>query len=227
MRPLNRLTMTRDSLIYPSSRRRPGSIFVNAMDAGLHQQDDNGNYERFRNLGVLLMVMSFALLASSIVSAESDVPGLGYQFTPLEPLAAAPDFTLPDMDGETYALQDFRGKVVLINFWATWCPPCRKEMPALEALYKKLGDEPFAVLAVNQWEDPDHVFAYTGQLNVFPTFPILFDPESAISEKYRVKGLPTSFLIDKKGRLAYRAVGGRNFDHAEVERLIRELLAEE
>ncbi|MGB5177839.1 MAG: TlpA disulfide reductase family protein [Gammaproteobacteria bacterium] len=173
--------------------------------------------------GALLMVMCFALLASSTASAESDTPGLGYHFAPLSPLVAAPDFTLKDMDGESFALHDFRGKVVLINFWATWCPPCRKEMPALEALYKKLGDESFAVLAVNQWEDPDHVFAYTGELNVFPTFPILFDPESAISEDYGVKGLPTSFLIDKKGRLAYRAVGGRAFDHAEVEKLIREL----
>ena len=226
MRPLNRLTMTRDSLIYLPSRRRPGSIFFNAMDAGLRRHDDNGVNDRLRKLGVLLMVMSFALLAGSIVSADSDAPGLGYQFTPLEPRAAAPDFTLSDMDGESYALHDYHGKVVLINFWATWCPPCRKEMPALEALYKKLGDESFAVLAVNQWEDPDHVFAYTGELNVFPTFPILFDPESAISEDYGVKGLPTSFLIDKKGRLAYRAVGGRDFDHAEVEKLIRELLAE-
>ena len=130
------------------------------------------------------------------------------------------------MDDKPHALHDYRGKVVLINFWATWCPPCRKEMPALEALYQKLGSESFAVLAVNQWEDADHVFAYTGDLNVFPTFPILFDPESAISEKYGVKGLPTSFLIDKKGQLVYRAVGGRDFDHAEVERLIRELQAE-
>jgi thiol-disulfide isomerase/thioredoxin len=171
--------------------------------------------------GVLLMLLP--LLASVTVWAESGQPGLGYQFTPLEPLAAAPDFTLDDMDDEPFTLSDYRGKVVLINFWATWCPPCRKEMPALEALYKKLGGESFAVLAVNQWEDPDHVFAYTGELNVFPTFPILFDPDSAISEKYRVKGLPTSFLIDKQGRLVYRAVGGRDFDHPEVEKLIRVL----
>ena len=227
MRQLSRLTVTSDSLIYPSSRRRPGSIALNKLDPGLRRDDDNGKYGRPRNIGVLLMVTCFALLANSIVNAESDTPGLGYQFTPLTPLAAAPDFTLKDMDGESYALHDFRGKVVLINFWATWCPPCRKEMPALEALYKKLGDESFAVLAVNQWEDPDHVFAYTGELNVFPTFPILFDPESAISEDYGVKGLPTSFLIDKKGQLVYRAVGGRDFDHAEVERLIRGLQAEE
>jgi thiol-disulfide isomerase/thioredoxin len=166
------------------------------------------------------------VLASLHIRADADESALGYQFSPVTPLIAAPDFTLKDMDGESYKLHDYRGKVVLVNFWATWCPPCRKEMPALEALYKKLGGDSFAVLAVNQWEDPDLVFAYTGELNVFPTFPILFDPESRLSAEYGVKGLPTSFLIDKKGRLAYRAVGGRAFDHPEVERLIRELLAE-
>jgi len=175
---------------------------------------------------LVLFLAMWLVLAGMHVSADTGESALGYQFSPVTPLLAAPDFTLEDMDGESYELQDYRGKVVLVNFWATWCPPCRKEMPALEALYKKLGDESFAVLAVNQWEDPDHVFAYTGELNVFPTFPILFDPESKISAAYGVKGLPTSFLIDTKGRLAYRAVGGRAFDHPEVERLIRELLTE-
>ena len=170
-------------------------------------------------LTVLPVLVGTPVLADTVESA------LSYQFSPVTPLIAAPDFTLEDMDGESYKLHDYRGKVVLVNFWATWCPPCRKEMPALEALYKKLGGDSFAVLAVNQWEDPDHVFAYTGELNVFPTFPILFDPESKISADYGVKGLPTSFLIDKKGRLAYRAIGGRAFDHPEVERLIRSLLA--
>ena len=170
-------------------------------------------------------LVSLMLLAALAVNARAEGE-LGYRFTPLEPLQAAPDFLLQDMDEETHTLSDYRGKVVLVNFWATWCPPCRKEMPALEALYKKLGTDGFAVLAVNQWEDPDHVFTYTGDLNVFPTFPILFDPESAVSQDYAVKGLPTSFLIDKKGRLAYRAVGGRDFDHPEVEKLIRELQAE-
>ena len=175
---------------------------------------------------LVLFLAMWLVLAGMHVSADTGESALGYQFSPVTPLLAAPDFTLEDMDGESYKLQDYRGKVVLINFWATWCPPCRKEMPALEALYRKLGGDSFAVLAVNQWEDPDHVFAYTGELNVFPTFPILFDPESKISAAYGVKGLPTSFLIDTKGRLAYRAVGGRAFDHPEVERLIRELLAD-
>jgi len=175
---------------------------------------------------VLLLVACLHMLACATARSESGQPDLGYQFTALEPPIAAPDFTLDDMDAKPHALHDYRGKVVLINFWATWCPPCRKEMPALEALYQKLGSESFAVLAVNQWEDADHVFAYTGDLNVFPTFPILFDPESTISAQYGVKGLPTSFLIDKKGQLVYRAVGGRDFDHPQVEQLILDLQAE-
>lgn len=167
------------------------------------------------------------LAAGPATTAAQESPGqeLSYQFTPLETPLPAPDFTLPDMDGERHALQDYRGKVVLVNFWATWCPPCRREMPALEQLYQEMGDQGFVVLAINQWEDPDHVFAYTGELNVFPTFPILFDPDSSISELYGVKGLPTSFLIDQDGRVRYRAIGGRAFDHPEVERTIRGLLS--
>jgi thiol-disulfide isomerase/thioredoxin len=130
------------------------------------------------------------------------------------------------MDGEQHRLADYKGMVVLVNFWATWCPPCRREMPALEALYLKYREQGLVVLAVNQWEDADHVFAYMGQLNVFPTFPVLFDPESRVSADYGVKGLPTSFLVDRQGRLVYRAIGGREFDHPDIERLLQTLLDE-
>ena len=164
------------------------------------------------------------LFLSAAVVAEEE---LSHSFARIDPPRSVPDFTLPDMDGEPHSLQDYRGKVVLINFWATWCPPCRREMPALEALYTKLADLPFAVLAVNQWEDADHVFAYMGDLNVIPSFPILFDPESRVSADFGVKGLPTSFLLDKQGRVVFRAVGGRAFDHPDVEQAIRGLLTTE
>jgi len=164
------------------------------------------------------------LLLSTAAAAEEE---LSHSFARVDPPLSVPDFSLPDMDGEQHALQDYRGKVVLINFWATWCPPCRREMPALEQLYRKLADQPFAVLAVNQWEDADLVFAYMGDLNVFPSFPILFDPESRVSAEFGVKGLPTSFLLDRQGRVVFRAVGGRAFDHPEVEQTIRSLLAAE
>jgi thiol-disulfide isomerase/thioredoxin len=188
----------------------------------VHPYRPRGSNQR---LLACLLAGLLALAGSATAAAQQDDDqALSYQFTALEPPLAAPDFVLSDMDGERHTLQDYRGKVVLLNFWATWCPPCRREMPALEQLYLRLAEQGFVVLAVNQWEDPDHVFAYTGELNVFPTFPILFDPDSSVSERFGVKGLPTSFLLDQDGRVRYRAIGGRAFNHPEVDRTIRALL---
>lgn len=167
-----------------------------------------------------LLLLCLPLLAW----AQMETPELSYTLSRVDPPRPAPDFELRDMDDEPHALKDYRGKVVLLNFWATWCPPCRREMPSMERLYQQLDKEGFVVLAVNQWEEPDHVFAYMGQLEVFPSFPILFDPESKVSQLYDVKGLPTSFIIDREGRIVYRAIGGRAFDHPEMVRAIRELL---
>jgi thiol-disulfide isomerase/thioredoxin len=138
----------------------------------------------------------------------------------------APDFTLADMDEQMHSFKDLRGKVVLLNFWATWCPPCRREMPSMERLYQKLNGEDFTVIAVNQMETGDHVFAYTGQLAVDPTFTILFDRDSRVSNSYRVNGLPTTYLIDKQGNIRFRAIGGREFDHPDVEKQILQLMNE-
>ena len=104
--------------------------------------------------GLLAALLSLLLSATAVAEEE-----LSHSFARIDPPRSVPDFSLPDMDGELHTLQDYRGKVVLINFWATWCPPCRREMPALEKLYNTLADEGFAVLAINQWEDSDHVFA--------------------------------------------------------------------
>jgi thiol-disulfide isomerase/thioredoxin len=156
--------------------------------------------------------------------AQMETPELSYQLTRLSEPVPAPDFVLENMDGERRSLKDYRGKVVLINFWATWCPPCRREMPSMERLYQALSSEAFVVLAVNQWEEKDHVFAYTGQLDVFPSFPMLFDPEGETSRAFGVDGLPTSFILDKEGRIVFRAIGGREFDHPEIVARIRELL---
>ena len=128
------------------------------------------------------------------------------------------------MDGNRHRLSELRGKVVVLNFWATWCGPCREELPSLEALYRDLRDRGFEVLAINQWETPDQVFSYMGQIDVFPTFPILFDRDSHVSELYGIRGLPTTLVVDRQGRVVYRAIGGRNFDHPEVRGLIEALL---
>lgn len=94
----------------------------------------------------------------------------------------------------------------------------------MESIYQDLREDGFTVLAVNEFEDPDHVFAYTGQLSVDPTFPVLFDRDSSVSQLFGVKGLPTTVLIDRQGLMVYRAVGGRDFDHAEVRDIVRSLL---
>jgi thiol-disulfide isomerase/thioredoxin len=170
---------------------------------------------------LLLLCAPFGLLQAELPSAEP-----GYQLNRLETPVAAPDFSLNDIDGEQHSLRDYHGKVIMLNFWATWCPPCRREIPSMESIYQDMGDKGFVVLGVNQFETPDHVFAYMGQLSVFPTFPILFDPDSKISGLYGVKGLPTTLLINRQGQVVYRAAGGRDFDHPEVRAIVDKLLTE-
>lgn len=179
----------------------------------------NKHLERLLAVGLL-----FSLLVSPIFSADLPAPELSHELTKLEAPVAAADFTLENMDGEHISLSDFRGQVIMLNFWATWCPPCRREIPSMESIYRDLGGDGFIVLAVNEFEDPDHVFAYTGQLSVDPSFPVLFDRDSRVSQDYGVKGLPTTLLIDKRGQIVYRAVGGRDFDHPEVRRIVRSLM---
>jgi thiol-disulfide isomerase/thioredoxin len=184
------------------------------------------NYLKNKFLLLPLLGILSSLLAATVYAAWDDQPKLGHNLTPVPNPVTAPEFTLEDMDEEKHNLKDLRGKVVLVNFWATWCPPCRREMPSMERLYQKFNGENFTVIAVNQMEDADHVFAYTGQLDVDPTFTILFDKDSKVSNNYRVNGLPTTYLIDKQGNIRYRAIGGREFDHPEVEKQIKQLMQE-
>ena len=166
------------------------------------------------------------MMVSFSVNADWKQPALSHNLTVVNKTVAATNFELQDMDEENVKFSDYRGKVVLLNFWATWCPPCVREMPSMERLQQQVGRDDFRVVAVNQMESPDDVFAFTGQLELDPTFDILFDRESKVSQAYAVRGLPTTYLIDKKGNIRYRAVGGREFDHAEVVKIIKQLIAE-
>jgi thiol-disulfide isomerase/thioredoxin len=176
----------------------------------------------------LIATMLILMLGASlgVLQAELPSPELSHELNRLEPPVTAPGFSLTDMDGEQHTLDDYRGKVIMLNLWATWCPPCRREIPSMESIFQDLGDKGFVVLAVNQFETPDHVFAYMGQLSVYPTFPILFDQDSKVAELYGVKGLPTTLLINRQGQVAYRAIGGRDFDHPRVRAIVNQLLTE-
>ena len=125
-------------------------------------------------------------------------PEMSHSLTTLKPGKSAPDFALPDIDGKVHRLSEYRGKVVLVNFWATWCPPCRREIPSMERLLEQLKGKPFVVLAIDQEETADSVFVFTGQLDPAPTFPILLDRTSAVAPAWGVLGLPTSFIVDQR-----------------------------
>ena len=174
----------------------------------------------------LISTLLCCLLIFPAQAAEREQPKLGYTLTALSKPVPAPDFTLKDIDGKKFSLKEYRGKVVLLNFWATWCPPCRREMPSMERLNQELRGKDFVVLALNQMEDTDQVFTYTAELAVSPTFTILFDKNSDVSRAYGVLGLPTTYLIDKKGNIRFRAIGGREFDHPEVKKQIMQLMHE-
>ena len=133
---------------------------------------------------------------------------------------AAPPLALLDLDDKRVDLAALRGRVVLVNFWATWCPPCRKEFPSLGRLQQLFKPGELTVLAVNVGEDADSVFSFAGVTN----FPVLLDKDSAAMKRWPVKGLPTTYVVDKAGRLALRAVGGRDFDDPALVAQLKELL---
>ena len=130
--------------------------------------------------------------------------------------AEVPDFVLDDLDGSPVRLSDFRGKAVLINFWATWCSPCVEELPTLEGLRRHFQDRPFSVIAVNLGEDARTVrdFLDTHALELHMTF--LIDEDGAVAESYRVRGLPATLLIDREGRFVFGGVGQRDWNSPEV-----------
>ncbi len=167
-----------------------------------------------------------ALLALSVGDAFAASPGLSHTLTALDRPVAAPGFTLADLDETPHRLADYRGRVVVINFWAVWCPPCRREMPSLERLRQRFKDRPFTILAINEGEDLDRIQPFLWELEPTPGFTVLLDPELTVSRAFGVRGLPTSVILDKRGRIVYRAVGGREFDHPEMVAAIEALLAQ-
>ena len=178
---------------------------------------------KIRDQIVATLLAACCLLGFALFAHAADLPPLSHSLTPLAP-RPAPDLKLKDLEGHLHDLAELRGKVVLINFWATWCPPCRREMPSMERLKQTLGGEPFVALAVDVGEDADTIGAFTSQLDTEPTFPILLDTRGRSMQAWKVAGLPTTFLVDKEGQIVASAIGGREFDHPEIIKVIRELM---
>ena len=135
---------------------------------------------------------------------------------------ATPPLALQDLDGRRHRLEDYRGKVVLINFWATWCEPCREEMPSMNKLRASLAGQPFAVLAVNLAEPEARIRRFMEQLPL--DFPVLLDRDSAVAKAWQARILPASFVVGPDGRIRYSVLGELDWTQERVRNAILEML---
>lgn len=167
----------------------------------------------------VLVIVVLAVIAAVVFI----VLGQRQKFEPVNAGTDAIDFTLPDLAGKPVSLKDYRGKVVFLNFWATWCKPCEEEMPSMEALYQGLKDQPFEILAVSVDKDgPETVAAYAKKYNL--SFKVLHDRKGAIKETYKTTGVPETFIIDQNGVIAEKVWGPRDWSRRYSYEMIADLL---
>ena len=136
----------------------------------------------------------------------------------------APDFTLKSNSGKNIKLSELRGQVVLLNFWASWCGPCRQEMPLLEKLQRRYSSLGFTVLGVNVEEDPRKAKTLLKDISV--SFPILFDTRNKVSKQYKVSAMPSTVMIDRDGNMRYLHKGYKPGDEAQYKKWVKQLIRE-
>ena len=166
-----------------------------------------GDTQPKRNLQLLLTILIVIVVSVFLIvllreEKDSTLTTIG----PIQLGSEAPNFDFPDLDGKKVSLSDHRGKVVLVNIWATWCPPCRQEMPSMQRLYEKFKGENLEILAVSiDSTGREAVAPFMRKMNL--TFPALLDPKETIKPLYRITGVPESFIIDKDGIVVEKIIG--------------------
>src|SRR4030066_464396 len=173
----------------------------------------------FKCLFLLLLLLVLHLTAEG---GEEDLFSK-IKISPIKGDKKAPDFSLIDLNGKRVVLKQFKGKVIFLNFWATWCGPCKEEMPSLEVLHRQFKEKNFVLLTISvDYEGIKPVQEFINKHQY--TFPVLLDPKGETLDLFEVKGIPTTFLIDKKGKMVGKAIGPRNWESLEIVSLINLLI---
>ena len=174
------------------------------------------------NLFLAAMIFALAFLMARRQGVVLDLPPMQVK-APGQRTVEAPEFALADLMGSRVRLSDHQGHVVLLNFWATWCAPCRAEMPSMEKLYQAYRDRGLVILAISgDRTSRSSVEAFVQELGV--TFPILLDPAGEVFAQYGVRGLPTSYLLDRQGRIVSAEAGARDWNSTVARRVVEALL---
>jgi len=167
----------------------------------------------------------FVLLSLFSGTTQASTPFANLFVVPEVARHDAPDFISENLLGGNTGLAAYRGKLVLLNFWATWCRPCRVEMPEMETLWQKYKEQGFVIVAISNDEGSKaNVETFSKLLDL--SFPILLDPESKVSDLYKVSKMPTSFLIDRNGKIISRIVGTEEWASPEAAQLVEKLLSQ-
>jgi thiol-disulfide isomerase/thioredoxin len=159
------------------------------------------------------------------VAALTAAAGPPQTLTAIADKKSAPDLALELVDGGKLKFSDLRGKVIVVNFWATWCPPCRREMPSLERLKELMKGEALEIVAINAGEDEDEISEFKEAIKPALTFRIALDRRAEAMKAFSIAGLPTTYVIDRQGQLVYRGVGGRIFDDPAIVASLKALAA--
>jgi thiol-disulfide isomerase/thioredoxin len=169
----------------------------------------------------LLVVLVLIIPASPVYAADTAQSATPFGIRVYES-GKAPNFTLNDIDGEPFELNSTRGKWVFLHFWASWCGPCREEMPAIQKLSETINQDSLPIIMINTAEDEDTIFSFLGEVQV--DINSLMDADGQVTEVWKPRGLPTTFLIDPEGNVRYQAIGGRDWHKPEYISFLRNLI---
>ncbi|WP_428606450.1 peroxiredoxin family protein [Sedimenticola sp.] len=156
----------------------------------------------------------FTLLIGLMLISSGSASAARRLLTPIDAQPAAPAFALQDTQGNPRTLADYRGKVLVVNFWATWCPACRKEMPSLNRAKAWLKKYDVELLAINVGEKAAQIERYLKEQPL--DFPVLLDPDTSVATAWDAMRLPVTYVVDPEGKIIYRALGGREWDTPEL-----------